>query len=61
MTTLKSKLARSGHTSNLIGTRVVVTGGILRDGSKLVDIVVVDLATLTVSRYLPYALSEPSE
>ncbi|CAL8467742.1 g7280 [Coccomyxa elongata] len=48
--TLKSKLARSGHTANLIGTRVVITGGILRDGSLYVDIVAVNLATLEVSR-----------
>lgn len=47
---LKSKLARSGHTANLVGTRVVITGGILRDGSLLVDVVTVDLAKLTVSR-----------
>lgn len=48
--TLKSKLARSGHTANLIGTRVVITGGILRDGSLYVDIAIVNLATLAVSR-----------
>ena len=46
-------MARSGHTANLVGTRVVITGGILRDGSLFVDIVVVDLATLTVSRWGP--------
>lgn len=50
--TLKSKLARSGHTANLIGTRVVITGGILRDGSLYVDIVAVNLATLEVSRWV---------
>ena len=51
--TLKSKLARSGHTATLIGTRVVITGGILRDGSLHVDIVAVNLATLEVSRWVP--------
>lgn len=48
--TLKSKLARSGHTATLLGTRVLITGGILRDGSLYVDIVIVDLSTLKVSR-----------
>lgn len=48
--TLKSKLARSGHAANLVGSRVIITGGILRDGSLLSDIIVVDLAKLGVSR-----------
>ena len=48
--TLKSKLARSGHTANLVGTRVIITGGILRDGSLLSDIIVIDLAHLRVLR-----------
>ncbi len=48
--TLKSKLARSGHAANLVGSRVVITGGILRDGSLLSDIIAVDLASLCVSR-----------
>jgi hypothetical protein len=50
LTTLKSKLARSGHAAHLSGTRVIITGGILREGSKLVDIIVVDLATLSIFR-----------
>ena len=50
MKTLKSKLARSGHAANLVGSRVVITGGILRDGSLLSDIIVIDLAKLCVSR-----------
>lgn len=33
-----------------MGTRVIITGGILRDGSLLSDIIVVDLAHLRVLR-----------
>jgi len=55
--TLKSKLARSGHTATLLGTRVLITGGILRDGSLYVDIVIVDLSTLKVSRCAAELLS----
>lgn len=48
--TLKAKLARSGHAANVIGLKVVITGGILRDGSLIVDVITVDLATMSVSR-----------
>ena len=48
--TLKAKLARSGHAANVIGLKVVITGGILRDGSLIVDVITVDLATMSVLR-----------
>ena len=48
--TLKAKLARSGHAADVIGLKVVITGGILRDGSLIVDVITVDLATMSVSR-----------
>ena len=48
--TLKAKLARSGHAALVVGLNVVITGGILRDGSLIVDVVVIDLATVSVIR-----------
>ena len=48
--TLKAKLARSGHAAYVVGEKVVITGGILRDGSLIVDVVIVDLATMSVIR-----------
>ena len=48
--TLKAKLARSGHAAYVVGQKVVITGGILRDGSLIVDVVIVDLATMSVIR-----------
>ena len=48
--TLKAKLARSGHAALMLGPRVVITGGILRDGSLIVDVVVIDLMTISVIR-----------
>ena len=47
---LQSSLARSAHTADLLGTRVVITGGILRDGASYVDVIVVDLAGMTIHR-----------
>lgn len=43
---MKARLARSGHWSSVIGHLMVVSGGILRDGSLCVDLVIMDLATL---------------
>ena len=34
----------------MVGPKVVITGGILRDGSLIVDVVIVDLASMSVSR-----------
>ncbi len=48
--TLKAKLARSGHAAYVVGQKVVITGGILRDGSLIVDVVIIDLATMSVIR-----------
>lgn len=48
--TLKAKLARSGHAAMVVGTKVVITGGILRDGSLIVDVVIIDLPTMSVIR-----------
>ena len=48
--TLKAKLARSGHAAYVVGEKVVITGGILRDGSLIVDVVIIDLATMSVIR-----------
>ena len=48
--TLKAKLARSGHAAAVVGTKIVITGGILRDGSLIVDVVVIDLPTMSVIR-----------
>jgi hypothetical protein len=47
---LQSSLARSAHTADLLGTRIVITGGILRDGASHVDVVVVDLADISICR-----------
>ncbi|KAL3163403.1 hypothetical protein ABBQ32_009785 [Trebouxia sp. C0010 RCD-2024] len=44
---MKARLARSGHLSTIIGRLMVVSGGILRDGSLCVDLVIMDLSTLT--------------
>jgi hypothetical protein len=48
--TLKAKLARSGHAAYVVAEKVVITGGILRDGSLVVDVVIVDMATMSVIR-----------
>ena len=44
---MKARLARSGHLSSVIGHLMVVSGGILRDGSLCMDLVVLNLSTLT--------------
>ena len=43
---MKARLARSGHSVTVIGNLLVVSGGILRDISLYVDIIVMDLTTL---------------
>ena len=48
--TLKAKLARSGHAQNVIGLKVVKTPRILPQGSLIVDVITVDLATMSVLR-----------
>lgn len=55
--TLNAKLARSGHAASVVGLKVVITGGILRDGSLIVDVVIVDLATMAIIRYENYQRS----
>ncbi|KAL0042233.1 hypothetical protein WJX77_006779 [Trebouxia sp. C0004] len=43
---MKARLARSGHSASVIGHLLVASGGILRDISLYVDIVIMDLNTL---------------
>ncbi len=43
---MKARLARSGHSVSVIGHLLVASGGILRDISLYVDIVIMDLNTL---------------
>lgn len=43
---MKARLARSGHLSSVIGHLMVVSGGILRDGSLCMDLVIINLSTL---------------
>lgn len=50
---MKARLARSGHLSTVIGRLMVVSGGILRDGSLCVDLVIMDLSTLTFIESVP--------
>ena len=53
---MKARLARSGHLSSVIGHLMVVSGGILRDGSLCMDLVILDLSTLTFIRLLSHYL-----
>ncbi|KAK9817255.1 hypothetical protein WJX72_011927 [[Myrmecia] bisecta] len=53
---LRAKLARSGHRATLCGSCVLITGGILRDGSPEMDVLAVHLDTLAVTR--PEVLGE---
>lgn len=64
---MKARLARSGHLSSVIGHLMVVSGGILRDGSLCMDLVIMDLATLTFIKSvlqsshdacIPYAVAQ---
>lgn len=54
---MKSLMARSGHTATMLGTLVVVAGGILRDNSSAMDVMIINLATLKVRR--PEVLGNP--
>ena len=53
---MKARLARSGHRTSVIGHLMVVSGGILRDGSLCVDLVIMDLATLAFLKSAPATL-----
>ena len=54
---MKARLARSGHSVSVIGHLLVASGGILRDISLYVDIVIMDLNTLA---FIKWVLSKPS-
>lgn len=58
---LRAKLARSGHSSVLAGECIVVVGGILRDTCLEMDVLVVRLHNMSVTRRvqrLPPATSQ---
>lgn len=54
---MKARLARSGHLSSIIGHLMVVSGGILRDGSLCMDLVIMDLATLTFIKSVKHTVA----
>lgn len=47
----RAGLARSGHTATAVGTQVVVVGGHVRGGPPTMDVLVVHLDKLRISRY----------
>jgi hypothetical protein len=47
---LADKLARAGHTTTPVGSKLVIAGGILLSPSRTMDAMVVDPARLTISR-----------
>ena len=49
---MKARLARSGHSVSVIGHLLVASGGILRDISLYVDIVIMDLNTLAFIKWV---------
>lgn len=54
---MKARLARSGHSVSVIGHLLVASGGILRDISLYVDIIIMNLNTLA---FIKWVLSNPS-
>lgn len=51
MQELADTLARAGHSATPVGGKLVIAGGILRSGARVMDALVVDPARLTISRY----------
>ena len=45
----RKRLSRAGGTATPLGENVVLTGGILREGGKDTDVIVINLRTLTVT------------
>ena len=51
---MTARLARSGHSVSVIGHLLVASGGILRDISLYVDIVIMNLSTLAFIKWVLY-------